>query len=71
MTPEICLEHLKENRYHVVDCETGKSAGLGDKRKRTRAPSKYNLHMKDCLKKTSGPIKQRFKSCAEEWKRKK
>ena len=52
MSPEICLEHIEGKKYHVVDCATGKATGLGDGRRRTRAPSAYNLHMKECLKKT-------------------
>jgi len=68
--PVICLEHLKENQYHVVDCQTGKPTGFG-KVKRTRAPSAYNLHMKECLKRETGPIQSRFKKCAEEYKKKK
>lgn len=52
----------------VCDCETGKE--LPDGRK-FRQPSAYNLHMKECLKKGKGPIQQRFKDCAAEYKKKK
>ena len=69
--PIICLEHIEGKKYHVVDCATGQPTGLGDGRRRKRAPSAYNLHMKECLKKTSGPIKERFRTCAAEWKKKK
>ena len=70
--PVICLENIKGNMFHIVDCKTGAPANFaGKKVKRTRAPSKYNLHMKECLRGTTGPIKQRFKSCVEDWKRKK
>jgi len=72
MNPVICLEHIEGKKYHVVDCATGKAAKLSGeaKVKRTRAPSKYNLHMKECLKGTTGPIKQRFRACAEKWRKK-
>ena len=70
MSPEICLEHIKENRYHIVDCATGQPTDLGDGRRKKRAPSAYNLHMKECLHRKTGPIKERFKSCAAEYKKK-
>jgi len=70
--PEVCLEHIKENRYHIVDCQTGRPTSLAVGKARTkRAPSAYNLHMKECIKRTSGPIQERFKSCAAEYKKKK
>jgi len=36
-----------------------------------RAPSAYNLFMRDCIKGKSGPIQQRFKACALEYKQRK
>lgn len=41
------------------------------KTRRKRAPSKYNIFMGGCVKGKTGPIKNRFKSCAGEWKKNK
>lgn len=42
------------------------------KGKRTkRAPSKYNLCIKECIPEKTGPIQDRFKSCALGCKEKK
>jgi len=72
MPQEICLQNIKGNRFMVVDCSTGVPVSRDISRGRSkRNPSPYNLHMKECLKRTTGPIQQRFKICAEEWKRKK
>lgn len=54
----------------ACDCATGEELPDGKKRMKRR-PSKYNLHMKECLKKGKGPIQARFKKCAAEYKRKK
>ena len=69
MSPEVCLENIGGNKYHVVDCLTGKptTAKFG---RTKRAPSAYNLHMKECLKRKTGPIQSRFKECAAEYKKK-
>lgn len=42
-------------------------------KKGTRAPSLYNLHMKDCLipLKGKGNHKENFKNCVSKWKTKK
>ena len=72
MTSEICLEHVKDNRYQPVDCQTGEPVSFGkakDGRRGKRAPSKYNLFMKDCLHREKGPIQERFKKCAKEYKK--
>jgi hypothetical protein len=71
---EICLEHIEGKKYQPVDCKTGEAVNpcrAGDRRRGKRAPSKYNLHMKECLKRKSGPIQARFKECAAEYKKKK
>jgi len=72
---EICLKHLEGNKYSTIDCETGESVDLIPegkvKTKRTRAPSQYNIHMGQCVKSKTGPIKERFSFCAAEWKKKK
>jgi len=76
MTSEFCLEHVKDNRYQPVDCETGEPVnpcGKGtskDGRRVKRAPSKYNIFMGECIKKHSGAIQERFKKCAAEYKKK-
>lgn len=36
-----------------------------------RAPSAYNLWMKECIPKRTGPIQERFKACAVEYKKQK
>lgn len=36
-----------------------------------RAPSKYNLWMKECIPKKTGAIQTRFKACALEYKERK
>ena len=41
------------------------------KRRVKRAPSEYNIFMGTCVKSISGPIKDRFKSCAAKWKQSK
>lgn len=71
---EICLEHVKDNRYQPVDCKTGEPVNpcgkeAKDGRRVKRAPSKYNLFMKDCLHREKGPIQERFKKCAKEYKK--
>ena len=75
MTSEICLEHVKDNRYQPVDCETGEPVNpcgkvSKDGRRVKRAPSKYNLFMKECLHREKGIITERFKKCASEYKKK-
>ena len=74
--PIICLENIKENMFHVVDCKSGepvKSFGVGGKVKSKvkRKPSAYNIHMGSCLKSLTGPIKERFRTCVAKWKAKK
>lgn len=66
---EVCLEPIEKNRFKVVDCKTGEPASL-DKTHSKRAPSAYNLFIKECLKKKTGPIQERFKECAKEYKKK-
>lgn len=39
--------------------------------KTKRAPSAYNLWMKECIPKRTGPIQERFKACAGEYKKQK
>jgi hypothetical protein len=68
---EICLKSIGENKFLVIDCETGQPIELGKKGNKVRAPSAYNLHMKECIKSKSGPITDRFKACAIEYKNKK
>ena len=66
---EVCLIHIEGNRYKLVDCQTGEEIDL--KAKKKRAPSKYNLFMKECIKSKDGPIQERFKTCAFEYKKQK
>ncbi|MHA1852544.1 MAG: hypothetical protein ACTSUF_03445 [Candidatus Heimdallarchaeaceae archaeon] len=75
---ELCVEIVDENRFKVVDCSTGKEidicslcGGRVASRRKKRAPSEYNKFMSTCVKGKSGPIQERFKSCAGEWRRKK
>lgn len=67
MIMEVCLQHISGNKYLMIDCETGQPISFKSKRK----PSAYNLFLKECLKRHSGSIQERFKVCAEEWKRRK
>lgn len=78
---EICVKPIGDNKAKLVDCSTGKEVDLcevinrcghrGAKGTRgKRAPSSYNIFLGSCVKGKSGPITQRFKSCVEEWKRK-
>jgi len=39
--------------------------------RKKRAPSLYNQHISRCLKGTTGDIKARFKTCAQQWKARK
>jgi len=76
---EICIKPIDDGTAKLVDCKTKKEVdicevianrcGLGKGRaKGKRAPSKYNIFMKDCLKSKTGPIQQRFKECAAKYK---
>jgi len=71
MPQEICLNQIEGNRFMVVDCQTGQPIDFAVGKRGKRKPNAYNLHMKECLKRTSGPIQQRFKTCAEEWRSRK
>lgn len=41
------------------------------KPRKKRAPSKYNLFIKDCIPSKTGPVKERMRACAVEWRTKK
>ena len=76
MTEEVCLEPVKGNMYKFVDCETGKPTnpcgrGVSKDGRKGRKPSAYNIFIGECIKKKSGPIPERMKSCSKEWKSKK
>jgi hypothetical protein len=45
------------------DCITGEPI--------RRKPSEYNLFIKECIKRRTEPIQERFKKCVEEYKQKK
>lgn len=75
---EFCIKAVDDSKAKIIDCKTGKEidicslCGTG-KFKRTRgkrAPSTYNIFMGQCVKGKSGPIKERFRSCVTDWKRK-
>jgi len=36
--------------------------------RKKRAPSAYNLYMKECIPTKTGPIQERFRQCAREYK---
>ena len=74
--PKICFKSIGGNEFLPIDCNTGKEINICDlcvtgKGRGKRALSNYNIHMKECIPKKSGPIQQRFKTCAEEYKRRK
>lgn len=49
-------------------------AVYGEKEKKTRkkrAPSQYNLFIGACIKSKEGPVTERMKACAVEWKEEK
>lgn len=69
---EICLEHIEGKKYQPVDCKTGEPVNpcpRGKDGRKGRKPSAYNLFMKECLKREKGPIQERFKKCAKEYKK--
>ena len=71
---KVCLTQIKDNMYEIIDCKTKEPIDLGAKareKRAKRAPSAYNIHMGQCVKSKTGPIKDRFRSCAAEWKEKK
>ena len=41
------------------------------KPRKKRAPSQYNLFIGDCIKAKEGPVTERMKACAVEWKEEK
>jgi len=70
----VCLREAGKGTYELLDCRTGQPIELGKagKVKRAkRAPSAYNIFLGQCVKGKTGDIKVRFKSCVEEWKKKK
>ena len=76
---EICIKPIGDNKAKLIDCSSGKEIDLCEVINRCghkvraggkRAPSAYNIFIGSCVKGKSGPIKQRFKSCVEDWKSK-
>jgi len=47
------------------DCVTGEPI------ERKRKPSEYNLFIKECMKRRTEPVQERFKLCVEEYKKSK
>jgi len=64
------LENLLQNipSCERLPVEIGPCSGTGKKK---RKPSRYNLFMGRCIKEKTGPVTQRFKECALEYKKKK
>ena len=62
----ICKVIAQEGEIMELECEC---EGIATKKK--RKPSKYNLFMKECIKRKTGPIQERFIQCAAEYKQQK
>lgn len=68
--PECSCEEIRKIVKEIVN-EVFQQRMAEIKTKKKRAPSKYNLFIKSCLKETEtkGPIKERFKKCAALYKK--
>lgn len=69
----VCLRKIEETKdmFQLIDCKTREAINLNPqktKAKTKRVPSKYNLHMKSCLKEEKGDIKERFRTCVNTWR---
>jgi hypothetical protein len=67
---ECSCEDIKKIIKEIVN-EAFQQKMIEMKTKRKRAPSKYNLFIKSCLKEkeTTGPIQERFKKCTALYKK--
>ena len=70
MAKKVCLAKVEDDLFEEVDCGSSK-VDLIAKKKSKRKPSKYNLFIGKCVKGKTGDIKDRFKRCVIEWKKKK
>jgi len=61
---ETLIQEIEMLKARIEALERG-----GGTRRSKRAPSKYNLFMKECIKGKSGPIQERFRACALEYKK--
>lgn len=66
-----CAAILNRIKDIEEEIEHLKKAPKGGGGRAKRAPSAYNLFIKECVPKKSGPITDRFRACVEEYKKEK
>jgi len=56
----------------LPSCDDGKIIDFAElKGAKSKKKSRYQLFISECLKQKEGPVKERMKACAEEWKKQK